>query len=85
MISSMSRKGNCGDNAPAESLWSSLKVGRKFATRRQAIDEVLDWLFTITADLIPHWAMSARCGSRKSGWRASQNNPPDTGLMDYVF
>ena len=48
MRSSMSRRGNCWDNAPTESLWGSLKVGRlhgrKFATRRQAMDEVIDWL-----------------------------------------
>jgi putative transposase len=48
MRSSMSRKGNCWDNAPSESLWGSLKVGRlhgcKFKTRRQAMDEVIDWL-----------------------------------------
>ena len=45
---SMSRRGNCWDNAPTESLWGRLKVGRlygqKFATRRQAMDEVIDWL-----------------------------------------
>ena len=48
MKSSMSRKGNCWDNAPTESLWGRLKVGRlygrKFATRRDAMDEVIDWL-----------------------------------------
>jgi putative transposase len=48
MISSMSRKGDCWDNAPTESLWSRLKVarvhGRKFATRAQCKDEVMDWL-----------------------------------------
>jgi len=48
MQSSMSRKGNCWDNAPTESLWRSLKVGRlygmRFETRRQAMDEVIDWL-----------------------------------------
>jgi putative transposase len=48
MRSSMSRKGNCWDNAPTESLWGSLKVGRlygkRFATHRQAMDEVIDWL-----------------------------------------
>jgi len=48
MQSSMSRKGNCWDNAPTESLWGRLKVGRlygrKFATRREAKDEVMDWL-----------------------------------------
>ena len=48
MRSSMSRKGDCWDNAPTESLWGRLKVGRlhghKFATRRQAMDEVIDWM-----------------------------------------
>jgi putative transposase len=48
MKSSMSRKGNCWDNAPTESLWGRLKVGRlygmRFATRRDAMDEVIDWL-----------------------------------------
>ena len=48
MKSSMSRKGNCWDNAPTESLWVRLKVGRlygrTFATRRDAMDEVISWL-----------------------------------------
>ena len=48
MRSSMSRKGDCWDNAPTESLWGRLKVGRldgrKFATRRDAMDEVVSWL-----------------------------------------
>lgn len=48
MRCSMSRKGDCWDNAPTESLWGSLKVGRlhgvRFATRRAAMDEVIDWM-----------------------------------------
>ena len=48
MRCSMSRKGDCWDNAPTESLWGSLKVARlhgvRFATRRAAIDEVIDWM-----------------------------------------
>jgi transposase InsO family protein len=48
MRSSMSRKGDCWDNAPTESLWGRLKVGRlagqKFATRREAMDEVVSWV-----------------------------------------
>ena len=48
ITSSMSRKGNCWDNAPTESLWGSLKVGRlhgrRFATRRAAMDEIIDGL-----------------------------------------
>jgi putative transposase len=35
-------------NAPTESLWGSLKQarihGQRFATRREAMDEVIDWL-----------------------------------------
>src|SRR5947209_1764330 len=45
---SMSRKGNCWDNACSETLFGSLKVerwhGQRFQTRQQARDEVLDWL-----------------------------------------
>jgi transposase InsO family protein len=48
MRSSMSGKGDCWDNAPTESLWSSLKRarihGRGFETRQEAINEVMDWL-----------------------------------------
>jgi putative transposase len=45
---SMSRKGNCWDNAVTETLFGSLKVerlhGERFTTIRQAKDAVLDWL-----------------------------------------
>jgi len=45
---SMSRKGNCWDNAVTETLFGSLKVERlhdeRFQTMRQAEDEVLSWL-----------------------------------------
>jgi putative transposase len=48
MQSSMSRKGDCWDNAVTESLWGRLKVGRldglRFATKREAMDEVISWL-----------------------------------------
>jgi putative transposase len=45
---SMSRKGNCWDNACSETLFSSLKVerlyGQRFQTIREAKDEVIAWL-----------------------------------------
>jgi len=48
MVSSMSRKGDCWDNAPTESLWGSLKRarlhGKRFETRQAAQSEVMDWL-----------------------------------------
>jgi transposase InsO family protein len=48
MRSSMSRKGNCWDNAPTESFWGRLKTasvhGHKFTTREQAKQAVMDWM-----------------------------------------
>jgi putative transposase len=45
---SMSRKGNCWDNACSETLFGSLKVerlhGQRFATIRQAKDATITWL-----------------------------------------
>ena len=48
IVSSMSRRGNCWDNACSETLFGSLKVerlyGQKFKTRREAKDETIAWL-----------------------------------------
>jgi putative transposase len=48
MVPSMSRKGNCWDNACSETLFASLKVerlhGERFETIRQAKDETIAWL-----------------------------------------
>jgi len=48
ILASMSRKGNCWDNAVSETLFGSLKVewlyGQRFATIREAKDAVLEWL-----------------------------------------
>ena len=48
ITASMSRRGNCWDNACSDTLFGSLKVerlhGQRFATRRQAKDEVVAWL-----------------------------------------
>jgi putative transposase len=45
---SMSRKGNCWDNACSETLFGSLKVerlhGQRFDTRREGKDEAIDWV-----------------------------------------
>ena len=45
---SMSRKGNCWDNACSETLFGSLKVerlhGEQFKTIREAKDETIAWL-----------------------------------------
>ena len=48
ITSSMSRRGNCWENACSETLLGSLKVGRlcgqRFKTRRAAKDETIAWL-----------------------------------------
>jgi putative transposase len=55
---SMSRKGNCWDNACSETLFGSLKVerlhGQHLQTRRQGKEEALDWL---------HWYNQTRLHS----------------------
>jgi len=48
ITASMSRRGNCWDNACSETLFGSLKVerlhGQHFITRRHAKDETIDWM-----------------------------------------
>jgi putative transposase len=48
LIPSMSRKGNCYDNAAMESFWSTLKLEMayrtEFQTRRQARSEIFDYI-----------------------------------------
>lgn len=48
MQASMSRKGNCWDNAPMESCWGSLKTElvhhRRFSTREQAKREITEYI-----------------------------------------
>jgi putative transposase len=85
---SMSRKGNCWDNACSETLFGSLKVerlhGQRFETRQQARDEVLDWL---------HWYNRKRLHStlnylspmeyeREWKQRAAQEASEQTGFRE---
>jgi putative transposase len=48
MKASMSRKGDCWDNAPMESFWGTLKNKlvhhRKFETRKQAKQEISEYI-----------------------------------------
>jgi len=48
MRSSMSRKGNCYDNAPMESFWGTLKQElvhhRRYRTRQEAIQDITEYI-----------------------------------------
>jgi len=48
MKPSMSRKGNCYDNAPMESFWGTMKnelvYHRRYKTREQAIREITEYI-----------------------------------------
>ena len=48
MQASMSRKGNCYDNAPIESFWGTLKqelvYHRKYRTRQEAIQDITEYI-----------------------------------------
>ena len=49
ITASISRRGNCSDNACSETLFGSSKVerlqGQRIVTRQQAKDETIAWLF----------------------------------------
>jgi putative transposase len=64
MVQSMSRKGNCWDNAVAESFFHSLKVeavqGRTYDTRRQAQAAISDYILGFFNPLRLHSALGYR-------------------------
>jgi len=48
MKASMSRKGNCYDNAPMESFWGTLKNEllhqHRYRTRQEAIQDIIEYI-----------------------------------------
>ena len=63
-------------NAPAERLWGSLKVarlhGRHFATRRAAMDEIVDWLGFYNSRRLHSTLDYASPMTFEQNWRAAQ-------------
>ena len=61
MKASMSRRGNCYDNAPMESFWASLKkeqVRRQhYQTRAESRADVFDYIETVYNTIRRHSAM----------------------------
>ena len=64
LIASMSRKGNCYDNATMESFWSTLKLEliyrRNFDTRTQARTQIFDYIETFYNRQRSHSALAYR-------------------------
>ncbi len=88
ITSSTSRRGNCWDNAYSETPFDSLTVerlhGQCFESRRQAKDEVIDWLLWYNRDrLHPTLAYVSRCSSKKTGLPITSTSPLMTPAMEY--
>ena len=64
LVASMSRKGNCYDNASIESFWSTLKLElvyrRTFSSRAQAQSEIFDYVETFYNRQRSHSALDYR-------------------------
>ncbi len=82
---SMSRKGNCWDNAVTETLFGSLKVerlhGRRFETRRQAKDEVVDWLVFYNRKRLHSTLDRKSPMAFEEIWRRQQRIPPGSDAL----
>lgn len=76
ITSSMSRRGNCWDNACSETLFGSLKVerlhGQRFSTRREAKDEVMSWLLWYNRERLHSTLSYVSPTQYEHSWHASQ-------------
>ncbi len=79
ITASMSRKGNCWDNACSETLFGSLKVerlhGEHFATVREAKDTVLEWLRWYNRSRMHSTLNYASPAAYEQRWLAQQLEP----------
>ena len=56
-VCSMSRKGNCWDNAPMESFWGKMKtewLQSKYRTRREAVRDIYEYVWNFYVYQRPH-------------------------------
>ncbi len=76
ITASMSRRGNCWDNACSETLFGSLKVerlhGQRFGTRRQAKDAVVDWILWYNRTRLHSTLAYVSPMQFEDNWRAHQ-------------
>lgn len=88
MTASMSRKGDCWDNACSESLFGSLKMerllGQQFKRRRRR--RMKSWpgySGTTGPDCTRHLSMSARCSTKKTGSPSNTGKPVRRPAIGY--
>jgi len=78
ITASMSRRGNCRDNACSETLFGSLKVerlhGQRFASRRQAKDETIAWLLWYNSGRLHSTLAYVSPMQFEENWLAAQAN-----------
>lgn len=79
MTCSMSRKGNCWDNAPTESFFNSLKNervhGARYATREAAIADLFDYIEVFYNRSRKHSSLGYVSPTRfLAGWISSQHD-----------
>lgn len=76
ITASMSRRGDCWDNACSETLFGSLKVerlhGERFLTRRQAMDTVVDWILWYNRTRLHSTLAYVSPVQFEEAWRARQ-------------
>jgi transposase InsO family protein len=76
ITASMSRRGNCWDNACSETLFGSLKVerlyGQRFASRRHARDETIEWLLWYNRERLHSTLTYVSPMQFEDNWNAAQ-------------
>lgn len=89
MQASMSRKGNCWDNAPKESCWGSLKTERvhhcRFATREQAKREITEYIEIFYAPKVKGPVAQVPLGDNRIRTQARLGHPSPTAFSQQYY
>ena len=88
--SSMSRKGNCWDNAPTESFWGRLKTASLYG--KNSLPDSRPWMpcwtgwpSTIIEDCTRLWVTSVRCNLSNAGMRHSVKRLHKSWAKSYMI
>lgn len=79
LVASMSRRGDCWDNAMAESFFKTLKVelGRRFRTRAEANHQLFDYIERFYNTRRLHSALGYRSPAEYERWAAKRGGRED--------